>query len=269
MRTIADIKKQMTDQIMSDVYLQQALNLDTSQTWEAQTSKASVLNIILYIVATACYSIEWLFGQFKNDVEDRIAAALPGTISWYWNKAMEFQDDEEASAYFAENGSYQIIDESKQIIKHVSVVEEYNTVNIKVNAAGYKQLTDEQLTRFSAYMEELKFAGTWLNISSLQSDDLTITVRIWRNRLLMPSDNDEAVGTAIRGYLDNIVYGGVFNKTKLIDRIQQVQGIDDVTIEDCVFTAHDTNNTVHILTSQNYRSTAGHINLQNLIVHYE
>ena len=48
MRTVAEIKKTMTDEILATPQLVQSLELDTTKSWEAQVSSASVLNIIIY-----------------------------------------------------------------------------------------------------------------------------------------------------------------------------------------------------------------------------
>lgn len=269
MRTIQEIKKQMTDGILRDQTMRDGLNLDADKPWDEQVSSVSIINILLYIVAVAHYTLERIFETFKEEVEDRIAAAYPGSISWLWNRAMEFQDDDEANAYFHEHGTYQNMDSEKRIIKHVAVVEEYNTVQIKVSGKDYQPLTDVQKTSFEAYMNALKFAGVKLSISSLRSDDLALKIHIWRNRLLMPEENDETLSSVISGYLNNIRYGGIFNKTKLMDAVQTIQGVEDVTIEGCVFTAHDSNGTVTDLSVQNYSPIAGHINLKELEVVYE
>lgn len=269
MRTIADIKKSITNRLMADINLVQTLELDTSKSWDEQISKASVLNLLIYVVAVANYATEWLFQQFKQDVEARIAAALPGSISWYWNRAMEYQDDAAANAYLLEHGHYERINEAMRIIKHAAVMEEYNTVNIKVMGDNYQPLTSEQLTRFTAYMDTLKFAGTWINISSMQSDDLSIVLHVWRNRLVMPVKNDNDIAAAVKRYLNGIRYGGIFNKTKLMDAVQQVPGVDDVTVERCSMTIHDATNTVYHIDAQNFTSVAGHVNLFELEVFYE
>ena len=54
-----------------------------------------------------------------------------------------------------------------------------------------------------------------------------------------------------------------------MDAVQTIQGVEDVTIEGCVFTAHDSNGTVTDLSVQNYSPIAGHINLKELEVVYE
>jgi hypothetical protein len=270
MRTIQEIKDSITTAVMNDATLCAAFGLDASARWEGQVSHASVLNLIIYIVAVAQHTLEWMFDTFKNDVEKRIAAALPGSVSWLWNRAMEYQDDLEANTYFNEHGAYESVDETKQIIAYASVLEEYNQVKIKVNKAGYAPLSATQLEQFTAYMERLKFAGVRLSVSSTQSDDLALTLRIWRNRLLMSTENTNAISDAVESYLNGIRYGGTFNKTRLMDAIQAVTGVDDVTIGSCVFTAHDSAATVtDIATMQNYKSIAGHINLQSLTVNYE
>ena len=271
MRTIAEIKKTMTDAVLADSTLVQALNLDTTKSWDAQVSAASILNLIIFIVAVGHYTMEWMFEQFKSHVEERIAAAYPGSISWLYNRALEFQDDNDANTFFAANGHYETIDETKRIVKYAAVVEQYNTVTVKVSGENHEPLTEEQLTAFEAYMNALKFAGVHIFTTSIQSDDLTLSVRVWRDRLVMPEENDTLtlISAAVTEYLDGIRYGGVFNKTKLIDKLQTVPGIKDVTIESCVFAAHDSNSTTTPLDGQNYESVAGHINLDSLSVIYE
>lgn len=259
----------MTDSVLANATLRESLHLDPNQTWNAQVSSVSVLNLMIYIVAVAHHTVEWLFDQFRGQVEERIAAAMPGTVMWYWNRAVEYQDDEAANLYFAQNGHYETIDESKQIIKFAAVVEEYNMVKVKANKTGYAPLTTVQLDQFTAYMERLKFAGVRLSVSSVQSDDLTLSLRVWRDRLLMPSGNDTAVAGAVSDYLNGITYGGVFNKTALIDRLQKIPGVTDVVVDSCVFVAHDGTGTVTDLDGQNYKSIAGHINLKSLTASYE
>lgn len=269
MRTIEEIKATMTDSVLANATLRESLHLDPNQTWNAQVSSVSVLNLMIYIVAVAHHTVEWLFDQFRGQVEERIAAAMPGTVAWYWNRATEYQDDEAANVYFSQNGHYETIDESKRIIKFAAVVEEYNMVKVKVNKTGYAPLTTIQLDQFTAYMERLKFAGVRLSVSSMQSDDLSLSLHIWRDRLLLTGDNNSIVAEAVSDYLNGIVYGGIFNKTSLIDRLQKIPGVIDAVVDSCVFAAHDGGGTITDVEGQNYKSIAGHISLKSLTVDYE
>lgn len=269
MRTIEEIKKSMTDAVLDNDTLRTAFGLNQNQEWSAQVSSVSILNLIIYIVAVAHHTMEWIFDQFSRQVEDRIAAAMPGTVTWYWNRAMEFQDDDEASVYFSTHGQYETVDETKRIIRFAAVIEEYNMIKVKVSREDYAPLSDVQLDRFTAYMNRLKFAGVHLSTSSIQSDDLNLIVRVWCDKLIMPTGDDAAIASAVSDYLNSIVYGGVFNKTRLIDHLQKVPGITDAVVDSCVFTAYDGAGTVTDLEGQNYKSIAGHIDLKSLTVNYE
>jgi len=269
MRTIAEIKKDITDGILADDVLRAAIGLTQGTEWDAQVSAAGVLNMMIYVVAVAQYATEWLFEQFKGDVERRIDAALPGTISWYWNKTMAFQYGDDINL----SGGYDVIDESKKIIKHCSVLEVYNGIMVKVNKSSFATLTNAEKTALETYLGRVKFAGTSVSVYSLQPDDLTLGISITRNPMLLNADGTAVggdgtnlIGAAIGGYLDGIVYGGVFNKTRLLDAVQQVPGVEDVIITSCVFTAYDAQSTTTTLTAQNYTSVCGHIKLDNLTI---
>ena len=85
MRTIQEIKKSMTDLVLRNETLTAALGIDRTRPWDEQISSASIINLLIYIVAVGHYILESMFDNFKSEVEERIAAAYPGSISWLWN----------------------------------------------------------------------------------------------------------------------------------------------------------------------------------------
>lgn len=270
MRTIQEIKKAMTDEIMSNEGLVKAMGLDPEMEWESQVSSVGIINLLLYIVAVAQYATEWMFEQFKADVEKRIDAALPGTISWYWNKVMNFQYGTDLNQY----GNYDLIDPSRMIVSHCSVLEVYNGIMVKVNKGDdFDVLDEKEKNALAAYLNRIKFAGTAVSVYSYQPDDLNLEIKIWRNPLVLNDDGSAVSGDgrnlieeAVKKYLDGIVYGGRFNKTKLIDAIQSVEGVEDIIITSCRFKAYNSDATETELQNgmQNYTSICGHIKLANL-----
>lgn len=270
MRTIQEIKKAMTDEIMSNEGLVKAMGLDPKMEWESQVSSVGIINLLLYIVAVAQYATEWMFEQFKADVEKRIDAALPGTIFWYWNKVMNFQYGTDLNQY----GNYDLIDPSRMIISHCSVLEVYNGIMVKVNKGDdFDVLDEKEKNALAAYLNRIKFAGTAVSVYSYQPDDLNLEIKIWRNPLVLNDDGSAVSGDgrnlieeAVKKYLDGIVYGGRFNKTKLIDAIQSVEGVEDIIITSCRFKAYNSDATETELQNgmQNYTSICGHIKLANL-----
>lgn len=270
MRTIQEIKKTMTDEIMTNEGLVKAMGLNPEMEWESQVSSVSIINLLLYVVAVAQYATEWMFEQFKADVEKRIDAALPGTISWYWNKVMNFQYGIDLNQY----GNYDLIDPSRMIISHCSVLEVYNGIMVKVNKGDdFDVLDEKEKNALAAYLNRIKFAGTAVSVYSYQPDDLNLEIRIWRNPLVLnddcsavSGDGSNLIEEAVKKYLDGIVYGGRFNKTKLIDAIQSVEGVEDIIITSCRFKAYNSDATETELQTgvQNYTSICGHIRLENL-----
>ncbi|MDD4141598.1 MAG: hypothetical protein PHR20_02230 [Bacteroidales bacterium] len=200
---------------------------------------------------------------------------MPGTISWYWNRAMEFQKGDAINEY----GNYETIDEDKQVIKFCSVVEVAGGVMLKVNKADHAILSDDndnELTAFVTYMNRIKFAGTNIYVYSYQPDTLDLSLTISRDALVMSTDgtliagdSTNVIAATISEYLNDIKYGGEFNKTKLIDAVQAVSGVDDVIITSATFTAYDASSTTTVLTQQNYTAISGHIELGTLTLTFD
>lgn len=266
MRTTEEIKKEMTDAALANATLCDAFGLDPSLEWDGQVSKVSVLNLIIYIVAMAARTVEWLHDQFRTEVEERIAAALPGTVSWYWNKIMQFQYGHALNAM----GAYDQDDPEARIIKHCAVFEADNGIIVKVNkgADSYEPLTTAELEALKAYVAAVKFAGTTARVFTASSDQLSLSLNIWRDPMTLDAgmnriaDGQPVIEQAVKEYLDGIAYGGVLNKTRLIDAVQSVPGVRDVTIASgSIYTPGDGNDYSFDGFGQNFRSVAGHFTL--------
>lgn len=270
MRTTEEIKKEITDAILADDTLCTAFGLNSGEEWDSQVSSVSLLNLLAYVFAMASRTLEWLFDMFRKEVEERIEAALPGTVSWYWNKIVQFQYGHDLN----ENASYDTVDEDAQIIKHCAVFEIDNGIIVKVNKGDtYDTLTATELEALQEYVDRVKFAGTRAYCYSFEPDEVTLELNIWRDPLVLDasmnriSDGAAVIQNAVREYLDGIVYGGVLNKTKLIDAIQRVEGVTDVTIEESGSSIYCPGNTSTNAFSgfvQNFRSYGGHFLIDDI-----
>ena len=264
MRTIDEIKKEMTDAILNDSNLRSAFGLNQNEEWDNQVSSVSILNLIIYVVAVAARTIEWLHERFRAEVEERIAAAFPGSVSWYWNKVMQFRYGYELDENL--NYSQEALDDDEAlIIKHCAILEVDNGIVVKVNKADYGTLNADELAALVAYLAAVKFAGTMVNVYSNQPDKVRLKIYIWRDPLVLGADLHALDGTdvikaAVNDYLDGIVYGGVLNKTKLIDAIQAVSGVLDVTLSSTCQVYCPADNTTYDL-PQNFTSRGGHFQL--------
>jgi hypothetical protein len=271
MRTIEEIKKEMTDAVLNDSNLRTAFGLNQNEEWDRQVSSVSILNLIIYIVAMAARTIEWLHERFRAEVEERIAAAFPGSVSWYWNKVMQFRYGYELD----ENAAYEqeaLDDDDALIITHCAVFEIDNGIVVKVNkGTSFEALSPTELDALREYVDLIKFAGTSAYVYSYPPDQIELTLNIWRDPMVLNEDmepisgNTESVSDAVTRYLDGIAYGGMFNKTKLIDAVQAVPGVRDVTISEGTIHCQDDHSS-HDFSSfvQNFRSHGGHFIIQDL-----
>ncbi len=244
-RSVSEIKKTMTDAFMADAMIREKYGLKEGDTFSGSFSVVSVESILFYIVAACCWVLETLLDGHIADVDDKISRAVVASVPWYYKMARAFQYgdvlvfDDETRKY-----GYATVDEDKQVVKYAAVKDRGTSVQILVSGdqnGSPTVLSDDVLTAFKEYMNRVKIAGVVLNISSRAADSLTINATVYVDPLVIGSDGtrlsdgSRPVEAAIRSYLQNIVYGGTFNKTRLVDAIQAVTGVTDVELGVCSY----------------------------------
>lgn len=265
-RSVTEIKKAMTDAFMADATIREKYDLSESDTFNEKFSNVSLESILFYILAACQHILEVLFDQHKADVEKKISQSVVASVPWYHKLAMAFQYgdplvlNEDTQQY-----GYAMVDESKQVVKYAAVRDRGSSVQILVSGdqgGSPVALSNDVLTVFKQYMNRVKVAGVYLSIESLDSDLLMIEATITIDPLVLNesgellTDGSKPVEDAIRNYLKNIVYGGTFNKTKLVDAIQAAEGVEDVVLGACQFKAASSQSWT-TLTGNNYISRSG------------
>jgi hypothetical protein len=277
-RTISEIKQTMTDAFMADETIREKYGLSVEDTFKGSFSTVSLESILFYIVAVCCHVMEVLFDQFRADVDEKISRAVVASVPWYYKIARAFQYgdaltfDEETQQYV-----YPEVDETKQVVKYVAVRDRGTSVQIL--ASGEKNgspavLDDNVLTAFKQYLNRVKIAGVVLAVRSLPADSVSIAATVTVDPLVINqsgmriSDGTYPVERAVKEYLANIVYGGTFNKTKLVDAIQNVEGVTDVELTACTYSTDGA--TYKAITGNNYTATGGSfvaVNLRNTLAY--
>ena len=265
-RSVAEIKKTMTDAFMADATIREKYGLSVNDTFSSKFSSVSIENILFFIVAACCHVLEMIFDQHKRDVEDKIALAVVASVPWYYKMALAFQYGD--SLVLNERTwqyEYASIDESKQVIKYAAVRDKGTSVQILVSGdqgGSPVALSNDVLTVFKQYMNRVKVAGVILNITSKESDNVTVMATITIDPLVLNengellSDGSKPVEEAITSYLKHIIYGGTFNKTRLVDVIQAVEGVVDVELEECKYKPANSSEWT-VLSGNNYTGNSG------------
>lgn len=235
----------MTDAFMADADIREKYGLAADATFDDSFSSVSLENILFYIIAACCHVLEVFFDTHKADVDTKISRAVVASVPWYHKMALQFQYgdvlvfDETTQQYV-----YAVEDAKKQVVKYVAVRDLGSSVQVLVSGERNglpEQLSDDVLTAFKSYMNRVKIAGVILSVRSMPSDVIKVQATVSIDPLVIGSDGikisdgSKPVEEAVENYLKGILYGGTFNKTKLVDAIQCVEGVTDVELSDCFY----------------------------------
>lgn len=264
-RSISEIKRTMTDAFMQDEAIRDTYDLSSDKTRFADCfSAVSLENLLFYIVAACHYVLESIFEKFTQDVEQKISRAVVASIPWYFDKAKAFQYGDALVLNPRTFGyEYAKIDTSKQRVKYVAVRDRGASIEMLVSTEQSGKptpLSDEVLTAFKHYINAIKIAGVVINVRTRKADELSIAVKVVVDPLKINrqgvdiATSEKVVEHAIENYLADIVYGGTFNKTKLVDAIQRVDGVVDVVLGVCKYKAGDE---FKEITGNNYTAVGG------------
>ena len=231
-RTIAEIKRTMTDAFMGNATLREIYGLAEGDTFESSFSAVSLESILFYIVAACCHLMEALFDR---------------SVPWYYKVARQFQyGDALAFDETTSQWRYPTTDEKKRLVRYVAVRDRGTSIQILASADkdGLPEpLSADVLTAFKHYMNRVKIAGVVLNVRSLPADSIQVRATVQVDPLILSAngtrngEESRPVEDSINAYLRGITYGGTFNKTRLVDAIQGVEGVVDVTLAECLYKA--------------------------------
>lgn len=202
------------------------------------TSQVSMWRLWLYIVAVAVYTHELLFDAHKAEVLDIISRLKPHTLKWYAEKARAYQHGYNLppdTDRYDNSGltTAQVAD--SLVVDYAAVVDTDTGLRIKLatyNGVDLEALSDEQRAGVVAYMQRIKDAGVRLAITSTVADSLKLTLQIFYNPLVLNETGARLDGggaftvqAAIKRYLTELPFNGVFVLAYLVDRLQQVDGV--------------------------------------------
>lgn len=267
MRSIDEIKNEIRSNFISNEVLQDLYGIDPSRSFEDQFSVVSLEAIITYIVAVSIWTFEYVMSRHKKEIESSIASKSMFSIPWYHQMALSFQLgdylvlDEDTLMW-----KYPKINDSRRIIKYAAVrtttLEGISKLQFFVSKDGKKPLSSSEIKAFETYIGEVGAAGTHFEVISRDPTPLSFDIMIVRDPMILDYDGRSLVNgihvvkSAIINYLDGIKYGGTYNRTKMIDALQEVEGIRDVVLS--VVRANG-----QVIYGQNFESVSGHFNFDD------
>lgn len=230
----------------------------------ASDSKMSIMNGILWVVASVIYSFETLLDVFAVDISNTIDNRINGTPNYYAKALLQYQQGDELVV--REDGlafGYAQVDENKRVITQVSYVESTDDQNIDSKlilkvATGTKgnleAIPAGELVPINAYIGKLKFAGTRIEVISTKGDVLVPRLTVFYDGAIPEPEMYDAIESRIKEYVMNIGFDAAVYVSCLTDAIRRADHVTDVYIDETaipgqgVFIAcHDTDGRIQPL----------------------
>lgn len=246
-RNREEIKTQMTHEYLSKEEIQVRYNIDKSKSFDQQFSKVSLENLIFDVVSFAIWYLEGLFDVFKRQVDDVIAKSRVHTQKWYREKALSFMYGyslNESDVYDTTGLTNEQINKAKIIANAAAqkvVVGGRGVLRLKVvkkHSNNLVPLDKTELDAFSAYMNLVADAGTFVQPTSDKGDDLKLQMDVYYDPLVLDNngkrldgDSVSPVPDAISYYLASIDFNGEFIKSELEEVVKRVEGVLFVNIK--------------------------------------
>lgn len=274
-RTVDEIKKDMEKRWMESAVLQELYRWElkddgTPPDFADCYSKASIENMLLYIVAYCAYVLEVLFDSVKDEIEAEIATKVPGSLQWYVTKLKgfmyKFNYDDNTGEWLIPEGTELSQINAAQIVKHaVAVDDNINSVlTLKVARevdGQLKPLDSDQEKKLSAYISRIKYAGVKTKLINQAGDSFDCSVKIWYDPLNSKSDIEAECTKAIERYIKNLPFNGEYSNMALIDCLQAVPG---VKVADFIGAWYTEPGRTRQPISGKVRPYAGYFNLNNI-----
>lgn len=204
------------------------------------SSKMSILDAFTWVVSACIWAFENILDVFKVDLARDLQNRINGTPAYFANALLKYQTGDEL--VINDEGttfSYPSVDESKRIITKVAYSEEEEAgfhdkiVRFKIATGvpgAYSRIDDNELTSIRAYLNQLLFAGQHARVVSRIGDVLVPRVVVYYDGAVTENDLYDAIEEALNNYIASIEFNGLVYAQKVIDAIQKVEHVTDVSV---------------------------------------
>lgn len=175
------------------------------------------------------------------DISTTINNRINGTPVYYANALLQYQKGDTLTV--REDGlafGYASIDETKRIMTQVSYTESSDNVNLdnklilKV-ATGAKgnlsAVSPEDLVMVNAYINQIKFAGTRIEVVSLGGDILIPRVSVYYDGAVPEAEIYDGIEEKLNGYMMNIDFDAAVHVSRVMEAVRSVEHVTDVHID--------------------------------------
>ena len=229
------------------------------------TSQVAEWKLWADTVAQAIHDFEVVEDVFETDVVNYVNTKQPASLYWYAQQALNWQYGDTVLVNETGQLYYAITDTTKQIIKQCSVTEVNDagvtTLLIKVAAqdtsGNFIPLTNEQKLEFTAYMEQVKWAGTYVVIVSQIGDVILYDIDVDYSGLYSAVTINAALVAAANVFKSNLSFNALFYQINFLTALKAVPGIEGIKVNTLTGTPHSGS---PVAVGMRYELAAGYFN---------
>lgn len=214
----------------------------------------SVENILLYVWAVCAWAVQQLVSRHKEEVTAELEELIAHRPKWYRDKVLRFmagKELEQDSDTYDTTGMSEGEIAGARVVKHAVAMESSDASLLTIKVAGEsggerRPLTAEHERQLKAYISEIKDAGVRVALVNMEADTFGCAVDVYYNAMLEPDTVQTACREVICDYIENLPFNGEYTNMALIDRLQEVEGVKIVEMQECTAKASNESTTTQI-----------------------
>lgn len=204
-------------------------------------SKVSIMNAIIWIVAASIYTFETILDSYTVDISNVIKDRINGTPSYYVNALLKYQNGDTLKV--REDGlgfGYETVDETKRIITQASYQEDTNEQSLdtklilkvaKGESGSLEPLTSDELIMAKAYINQIKFAGTNIEVVSNKGDILIPRLTVYYDGAITEEAMRTNIDNALYSYIMETKFNSAIYTSSIVQCLKSTEHVTDVYID--------------------------------------
>lgn len=239
--TTEDIYNRMTGAYISDDNIKAKYGLVEGKTFNEQFSIVSVERIVFFTISVVMAFVFRAFDKLNIDVEKLLREKKAHSPNWYASMAKLFQYGydliPDTDTYDNSNLTDEQIEQSR-IVKFAAARSKKNKSILYLKVAtgsneAKQPLSANQLAAFKSYIQLIQDGGVNIQIINDPADEIYIEMDVYFNPLILDrygkrldGSSDTPVQDAIKYYVHNLQFNGMYINAQLIDAVQAVYGVE-------------------------------------------
>lgn len=217
-------------------------NLNTNLSGLTSSSDYAKWSNVLKTVSTELSIFEQYLDSFVDDIEYQKTTSQIYTGEWWNDKMINFYQYSTNPDYgiVQINDQFQIYynsaDTQYNIIEFCATKQTPNNKQVTIKVAkndgndNPEVLSTPELSSAASFVDRIKGAGQLITVVSFPADLIKLNVNIYFDGQYIETNVKDNIKNSIKNYFKNLEFDGDVKLIKIVDSIQQVQGVKDVEV---------------------------------------